>query len=112
LARRLPLEAVARRFEAAAVLAAGLLAVIHPGAAAAILHLRCTNPASGANWSLSVDFERGRVDAMSATITEQWISWHDPQAGFFDLERATGRLELRNASSTGGYFLHYRCRPE
>jgi hypothetical protein len=106
-------KAGGRRFKAAALFAgATLFAGSPPGQTAAILHLRCTNPASGANWPLAVDFERGRVDALPATITQQWISWHDPQAGFFDLERATGRLELRNASSTGGYFLHYRCRPE
>ena len=81
-------------------------------AAAALLHLRCTNPTSGANWPVVVDLVRSRVDAFAATITDRWISWHDPSQGFFDLERATGKLELRNASSTGGYFLHYQCRPD
>lgn len=81
-------------------------------AAAEMLHLRCTNPASGASWPLDVDLDRGRVGSFSATITDKWISWRDPKEGFFDLDRATGQLELRNASSTGGYFLHYKCRPE
>jgi hypothetical protein len=83
-----------------------------PPAAAGTLHLRCTNAASGASWPLAVDLDRSRVDSLPATITKKWISWHDPQAGFFDLERDTGQLQLRNASSTGGYFLHYFCRPD
>jgi hypothetical protein len=81
-------------------------------AAAEMLHLRCTNPASGASWPLDVDLDGGRVGSFSATITDKRISWRDPKEGFFDLDRATGQLELRNASSTGGYFLHYKCRPE
>jgi hypothetical protein len=88
------------------------LAVPERPAAAALLRLRCTNPASGANWAVVVDLDRSRVDTLPATITEQSISWHDPKQGFFDLERTTGQLEFRNASSTGGYFLHYICRPE
>jgi hypothetical protein len=94
--------------------AAVLLASTGDGrtAAAAILHLRCANSASGANWPIVVDLGHGRVDSYPATITAEWISWHDPKQGFFDLERATGQLQLRNASSTGGYFLHYVCRPE
>jgi hypothetical protein len=83
-----------------------------PPAAAGTLHLQCTNAASGARWPLAVDLDRSRVGSLPATITKKWISWHDPQAGFFDLERDTGQLQLRNASSTGGYFLHYFCRPD
>ncbi|MGH7065329.1 MAG: hypothetical protein ACREET_14745 [Stellaceae bacterium] len=97
-------------------MAAGLLLLASAGggraAAARLLHLRCTNPASGTSWPVVVDLDRGRVGSSAATITEAWISWHDPKQGFFDLERATGKLQLRNASSTGGYFLHYTCRPE
>jgi hypothetical protein len=81
-------------------------------AAAGILHLRCTNPASGASWPIVVDLDHGRVDSLSATITDKWITWHDPKQGFFDFERGTGKLQLRNASSTGGYFLYYMCRPD
>jgi hypothetical protein len=81
-------------------------------AAAGLLHLRCTNPASGARWPIVVDLDRSRVNSFAATITDRWISWRDPNSGFFDLERATGKLALRNASSTGGYFLHYQCGPE
>lgn len=77
-----------------------------------ILHLRCTNPVSGASWPVVVDLDRGRVDSLPATITDKSISWHDPKQGFFDLERDTGKLQFRNASSTGGYFLNYTCRSE
>jgi hypothetical protein len=80
--------------------------------AASTLRLRCTNPASGTSWPIVVDLDHGRVDSLGATITRGWISWHDPGRGFFDLERATGQLRLRNASSTGGYFLHYTCRSD
>lgn len=94
--------------------AALLMTPIHCDRAAATetLHLRCTNPANGASWPLDIDLDRGRVGSISATITDKWISWHDPKEGFFDLDRTTGQLELRNASSTGGYFLHYQCRRE
>jgi hypothetical protein len=104
----------ARRSIATGIAAAALLVASGggPSVAAGTLHLRCTNPASGTNWPIVVDLDRGRVDALAATITLEWISWHDPRRGFFDLERATGKLQLRNASSTGGYFLHYTCRSD
>jgi len=85
---------------------------VAPASTAGSLHLRCTNPASGTSWPVVVDLDRGRVGSVDATITDKSISWHDPNQGFFDLERATGRLEFRNASSTGGYFLYYTCRSE
>jgi hypothetical protein len=97
------------------LLAAAASAVPTAGGEAAesgTLRLRCTNPASGANWPVVVDLDHARVDMLPATITEKWISWPDPKQGFFDLERATGKLQFRNASSTGGYFLYYTCRPE
>jgi hypothetical protein len=80
--------------------------------AAGILRLRCTNAASGTSWPIAVDLEHGRVDSQAASITDKWISWHDPKEGFFDLDRTTGKLQFRNASSTGGYFLYYSCQPE
>jgi hypothetical protein len=76
------------------------------------LRLRCTNPASGASWTIAIDLDDALVDSRPATITDNWIRWPDPKQGFFDLERATGKLQFRNASGTGGYFLHYTCVPE
>jgi hypothetical protein len=81
-------------------------------AAGEILHLRCTNPAGGANWSISVDLEHRLVDSLPATISDTWISWHNPNGGTYELERATGNLQLRAASTTGGFFLHYTCQQE
>jgi hypothetical protein len=104
-----------RRIAAGVLLAAAASAVSMAGTEAAesgTLRLRCTNPASGANWPVVIDLDHARVDSLPATITEKWISWPDPKQGFFDLERATGKLQFRNASSTGGYFLNYTCRAE
>jgi hypothetical protein len=93
-----------------AVAGGGWLAPVawHPAAAAAF-SLHCTNPASGTKWQVVVDPDRGLVDSQAATITDRWISWHDPNQGYYDFERVTGKLRLRNASSTGGYFLYYTC---
>ncbi|MBV8777377.1 MAG: hypothetical protein JO258_09300, partial [Alphaproteobacteria bacterium] len=56
--------------------------------------------------------DRSTVDAIPATISEKSVHWRDPKQGWLDLERATGALQVRNVSSTGGYFLHYVCKPE
>jgi hypothetical protein len=101
---------IGRGIACAALLSAtaGVAAAAEPGTH----RMRCTNLVSGAGWTIVVDAVRGRVDRLPATITDKSISWHDPAQGFFDLDRTTGELQLRNASSTGGYFLHYRCAPE
>jgi len=77
-----------------------------------LLDLRCTNPASGTTWSIAVDLGRRLVDLQPATITGSSISWHDAKYGAYDLDRATGSLRFRFASSTGGSYLYYTCRPE
>jgi hypothetical protein len=79
---------------------------------AGMLHLRCTNPVGGANWPVAIDLDHSLVDSFPATITAKWISWSDRTGGVYELERATGKLQLRAASTTGGYFLHYTCQPE
>jgi hypothetical protein len=76
------------------------------------LHLRCTNDSSGASWQIVIDLDHSRVDSQPATVTDRSISWADPKQGHYDLDRATGKLEFTNASSTGGYYLHYTCKPE
>jgi hypothetical protein len=93
-------------------LALGMTTVAGWAAGTGVQHLRCTNPASGTNWSITVDLDHGTVDSQPAKITDGWISWPDPKQGSFDLERATGKLQFRNASSTGGYYLFYTCHPE
>jgi hypothetical protein len=83
-----------------------------PAAAADGAVFRCTNPASGASWEIRVDYRRNLVDSFPAEISERWISWHDTaQGGHYDLDRSSGDLTVRFASSTGGYFLYDKCRP-
>jgi hypothetical protein len=93
-------------------LAGSLLAPCAHAAETGLIHLRCTNQANGTNWSIVVDTEHALVDSRPATVSDTWISWHNPNGGMFELERATGKLQLRAASSTGGYFLYYACKPE
>jgi hypothetical protein len=94
------------------ILAAGAIPAPCGWADTGMLHLRCTNPASGTNWPVVIDLDHALVDSLPATITAKWISWRDPKQGLFDLERATWKLQFRNASATGGYYLFYTCRPE
>ena len=91
------------------LLAAGGTAAADAGSR---LNLRCTNPASGASWPVVVDLGQRLVNSQPATIGDASISWRDPKGGIYELERSTGQLRFRNASSTGGYFLFYACRPE
>jgi len=106
---------VAQRFVALLLIGApGSLAAL-AGAGAAetgLLHLRCTNSTGGASWQIVVDLDHGLVDALPATITATSISWRDQKGGVYEFARTTGKLQLRGASSTGGYFLHYTCVQE
>jgi hypothetical protein len=81
-------------------------------AEARILHLQCVNPVGGAKWSTVVDLEHNLVDSLPATITDSWIKWRDAKGGIYEFERATGKLQLRGASTTGGFFFHYTCQQE
>ena len=70
----------------------------------------CTNPSSGATWTIGVDFARRLVDSFPAEITDRRIAWRDTlHGGIYELERRSGALTVRFPSSTGGYFLHDRC---
>jgi hypothetical protein len=81
-----------------------------PPAQAAETTFQCINPASGTTWNLKIDDERQTADALSAEITTTRAMWHDiVRGGFYELDRKTGLLTFRNASSTGGYMLYYRC---
>jgi hypothetical protein len=79
---------------------------------AGLLRLKCTNPTGGATWAVVVDFDHSLVDSLPASISEKWINWRIAGGGIYEFERATGKLQLRAASTTGGYFLHYTCQPE
>jgi hypothetical protein len=71
----------------------------------------CTNPASGAQWQIRVDYEHGTVDSYPARISAANISWHDASdGGNYTLDRKSGSLTVVIASSTGGYFVYDRCK--
>ncbi|MGH6838280.1 MAG: hypothetical protein ACREDT_05695 [Methylocella sp.] len=73
--------------------------------------LQCTNPKSGATWNVNVDYNRSTVDSFPANITSSQISWHDAShGGYYYLDRASGALTFKNATTTGGYSLHDTCR--
>jgi hypothetical protein len=72
----------------------------------------CTNLASGAGWQIKINFHASTVDSNPARISSTTISWHDSaDGGNYSLDRSTGDLTVVIASSTGGYFIHDRCRP-
>lgn len=74
---------------------------------------RCINPVSGAGWTINVDFAHATVDSYAANITRRWITWHNTaDQGFYSLDRLSGDLTIRRASSTGGYEQHASCRPD
>jgi hypothetical protein len=73
--------------------------------------ITCTNVASGTSWQVKIDFDRGTADANPARISDAQISWHDAMdGGNYTLDRKSGDLTVVVASSTGGYFLHHRCK--
>ena len=73
----------------------------------------CTNPASGASWQITVDFERRTVDSYAATISDSTVFWRDPRdQGNYTLDRRSGNLTVAIPSSTGGYFIHDQCKLE
>lgn len=86
----------------------------HAGPAAAAppqaAEVTCTNPYSHASWQIRIDYARGTVDDYPAQFTAALIRWHDRRdGGHYSLDRRTGALTARFASSTGGYFLHDTC---
>jgi hypothetical protein len=97
-----------------AALAAGIVipaidGKTQPGATA----MTCINPASGASWQIKIDYDNGTVDANPARVSDAKISWHDAKdGGNYTLDRKSGDLTVIVASSTGGYFIYDRCRPE
>ena len=73
--------------------------------------ITCVNPASGATWQISIDYDRATVDSNPADVSDAAISWRDTKDGWnYTLDRKSGELTVVVASSTGGYFLHDRCR--
>jgi hypothetical protein len=80
------------------------------GAAAREARIVCVNPSSGAIWNIDVDFDKHTVDANAARISDAEISWKDSTGTNYTLDRKSGALTQVSPSSTGGYFLHDRCK--
>src|ERR1700722_12620896 len=75
--------------------------------------ITCTNPVSGTSWQIKVDYDRSTVDSNPARISSSEISWRDQDDGWnYSLDRKSGSLTVVLASSTGGNFLHDRCKLE
>ena len=70
----------------------------------------CTNPASGARWQIHIDYDKHLVDGAEAKISDGEISWRDGRGSNYTLDRKSGEMTQITASSTGGYFLHDRCK--
>jgi hypothetical protein len=88
----------------------GLLLTGRLSARAAESTLLCVNSSSGTTWNLKIDDERQTADSFPAEFTTTRIAWHDSvRGGFYDLDRKSGLLTFRNASSTGGYMLYHQC---
>jgi len=88
-----------------------IVSVIYAKAQAGEAAITCTNPVSGASWQIRIDYSRSTVDSNPARISGAEISWHDPaDGGNYTLDRKSGNLTVVVASSTGGYFLHDRCK--
>ena len=72
--------------------------------------ITCTNPVSGASWTVAVDLAHATVDSYPARVTRDAITWRDPTTnGRYELDRVTGALTAIIPSSTGGYIMHDRC---
>ena len=79
----------------------------------AMAEAACINPASGASWRITIDYDRATVDSNPARISAAEISWRDAKDGWnYTLDRKSGDLTVTLASGTGGNFLHDRCKLE
>ena len=70
----------------------------------------CANTASDATWPIHIDYDKSMVDGSVARISATKISWRDGKGNNYTLDRKSGEMTQVTASSTGGYFLHDRCK--
>jgi hypothetical protein len=99
-----------QRFARTTIGIAALVAGLGMNADARETSVTCTNPASGTQWQIRIDYDRRTVDSNSASIGADEISWRDASDGSnYTLDRKSGALTMVAASSTGGYFLHHHC---
>ena|ERR1700733_6184104 len=109
-----PMAALARSL-AVAVITALAAAISIPAMSGDMPHgaaaISCTNPASGATWQITIDYDHSTVDSNPAHISDAVISWHDAKDGWgYTLDRKSGNLTVVLASATGGNFLYDRCK--
>jgi hypothetical protein len=101
------------RYLVAAITALALCVAAAPGDGQPHPHaamITCTNPASGATWQISIDYDQATVDSNAARLRDTEISWRDGKDGAnYSLDLRSGELTVIVASSTGGYFLHDHC---
>ncbi len=92
-------------------LAVGIAVPVSGEAPRGATSITCTNPVSGANWQISIDYDRSTVDSNPARISDTEISWRDAKDGWnYKLDRKSGNLTVILASATGGNFLYDRCK--
>ena len=87
-----------------------LLLPASAGAEARESRIVCVNSYSGASWAINVDFDKHTVDANAAKFSDAEVSWKDSGGDNYTLNRKSGELTQVTPSSTGGYFLHDRCK--
>ena len=80
------------------------------GAQAREAKIVCVNNSSGASWNIAIDYDKHTVDANAAKFSDSEISWKDAANNNYTLDRKSGDLTQASPSSTGGYFLHDRCK--
>ncbi len=102
------------RYLAAAIAALTISGAAAPGGAQPHSHaamITCTNPASGATWQISIDYDLATVDANAARLQRDpdLLACDAKDGGNYTLDLRSGELTVIVASSTGGYFLHDRC---
>jgi hypothetical protein len=86
------------------------LAGMFSGAEARESLMICANTSSGASWPIHIDYDKSLVDGSAAKISAAEITWRDAKGNNYTLDRKSGEMTQVTASSTGGYFLHDRCK--